>query len=205
MKKNKNIPTLVKNAELVDLRRQQIISAGVKLFTKKGFHKTTTRQIARETGFSIGTLYEYIQTKEDVLYLVCDHIHKRVEEGVRQSIRNTGNGMESLREAIREYFKICDSMRDEILLIYQESKSLDPDALRDVLAKDVEISAMFEEIIMAGIRDGSVRLKKNSAALMAHNIIVLGHMWTFRGWFLKSEYSIEKYTDEQLRLIMNAM
>ena len=67
MKTKKIIPTQVKNQNLVNTRRQQIIDAAVQLFTQKGFHKTTPRQIARKSGFSIGTLYEYIQTKEDVL------------------------------------------------------------------------------------------------------------------------------------------
>ena len=49
-----------------------MIKGAVTLFKEKGFHRTTTREIAKAAGFSIGTLYEYIRTKEDVLYLVCD-------------------------------------------------------------------------------------------------------------------------------------
>ena len=55
-----------------------MIQGAVKLFKEKGFHRTTTREIAKEAGFSIGTLYEYIRTKEDVLYLVCDSIYDEV-------------------------------------------------------------------------------------------------------------------------------
>ncbi len=205
MKKEKNIPTQVKDANLVELRRKQIIDSGVKLFTKQGFHKTTTRQIARMAGFSIGTLYEYIQSKEDVLYLVCDHIHRGVEEGVKRAIGDTGNGRESLFEAIREYYKICDSMIDEILLIYQESKSLEKDAMRVVLNRDEKISNMFEDIIKRGIDDGSITLQTSSTKMLAHNIIVIGHMWTFRRWFFLKNYDIEEYIEEQLRLIATAI
>ena len=52
-----NIPTQIKNQDLVELRRRQIIDAAVQLFIEKGFHKTTTRQIARASGLSIGSLY----------------------------------------------------------------------------------------------------------------------------------------------------
>mgnify|MGYP000869338534 FL=1 len=203
MKTKKIIPTQVKNQNLVNTRRQQIIDAAVQLFTQKGFHKTTTRQIARKSGFSIGTLYEYIQTKEDVLYLVCDHIHSRVEEGVKNAIKETGNGLESLKEAIREYFMICDSMSDEILLIYQESKSLNPESMKYVLHRDIEISLLFEDIIRRGVADGSIKRGEKSNTLLAHNIVVLGHMWTFRGWFLTKNYSINEYTEQQLQLLLN--
>ena len=70
----KNVETQVKDTILVEQRRRQIVEAAVRLFIKKGFHKTTTREIAKVAGFSIGSLYEYIGSKEDVLFLVCDAI-----------------------------------------------------------------------------------------------------------------------------------
>jgi len=86
----KGIPTQIKNPDLVAQRHRQIVDAAVQLFIEQGFHKTTTRQIARAAGFSIGSLYEYIASKEDILYLVCDAIHAEVERGFTsngQSIR----------------------------------------------------------------------------------------------------------------------
>ncbi len=74
----KDVPSLVKNQDLIYRRRMQIIDAAVKLFIDKGFHKTTTREIARAAGISTGLLYEYVTSKEDVLYLVCEAIHAEV-------------------------------------------------------------------------------------------------------------------------------
>ena len=49
---SKDITTQVKNPELVQRRHRQIVDAAVQLFIKHGFHKTTTRQIAKAAGFS---------------------------------------------------------------------------------------------------------------------------------------------------------
>jgi len=54
---NNGIPTQVKNQALVTQRRRQIVDAAVNLFIENGFHKTTTRQIAKAAGISIGSLY----------------------------------------------------------------------------------------------------------------------------------------------------
>jgi len=70
----KKVPSSIKDERLIVKRRDQMIKGAVALFKQKGFHKTTTREIAKASGFSIGTLYEYIRTKEDVLFLVCDYI-----------------------------------------------------------------------------------------------------------------------------------
>ena len=65
----------MKDESLIELRRQtNCPCSALKLFKEKGFHRATTREIAKAAGFSIGTLYEYIRTKEDVLYLVCNSI-----------------------------------------------------------------------------------------------------------------------------------
>ena len=79
------IHTEVKDSDLVVRRRRQIVDAAVHLFISKGFHKTTTREIAKAAGFSIGTLYEYVNSKEDVLYLVCQAIHSEMEQRLRQA------------------------------------------------------------------------------------------------------------------------
>ena len=76
--KNSQILSSVKDQDLITVRREQMIQGAMKLFKEKGFHRTTTREIAKESGFSIGTLYEYIRKKEDVLFLVCDSIYEEV-------------------------------------------------------------------------------------------------------------------------------
>ena len=108
--KTTDIPTHVKDQDLVQRRRLQIVDAAVKLFIEKGFHKTTTRQIARAAGFSIGTLYEYITTKEDVLYLVCVAIHDEVERCVAEVLRRALDALEWQDAEVRAIREGIDDM-----------------------------------------------------------------------------------------------
>jgi len=201
-----DVPTLVKDPDLVERRRREIVDAAVKLFVENGFHKTTTRQIARAAGFSIGTLYEYVASKEDVLYLVCDAIHAEVERGVAEVMGEATGGWEALRGVIREYFLVCDRMSDHILLIYQETKSLTRQWQKKVLENEVRITGLFkgalEELCS---REGIAGPDDASLELMAHNIMVLGHMWTFRRWFFRRRFRIEDYISHQTDLIMREL
>ena len=43
---------------------------------------------------------------------------------------------------------------------------------------------------------------QDSIELIAHNITVLGHMWTFRRWFLARRYSIDDYIRMQTDFIL---
>ncbi|MBN1272392.1 MAG: TetR/AcrR family transcriptional regulator [Candidatus Aminicenantes bacterium] len=200
------IPTQIKDRMLVDRRRRQIVDAAVRLFIEKGFHKTTTREIAGASGMSIGLLYEYVASKEDILYLVCEAIHAEVERGVSQAMEKAGGGRDVLAEMIRRYFLVCHRMSNHILLIYQESRALPPPWRKRVLDNEVKITGIFIDCIKRLMTEGVVPRKENpSVELMAHNITVLGHMWTFRRWFLSRHYSIEEYTRRQTRFILKGM
>ena len=199
----RDIPTQVKNPELVNRRRRQIADAAVQLFIEKGFHKTTTRQIASAAGFSIGSLYEYFASKEDILYLVCESIHAEVERGVTMVMSQATGGQDALSAVIREYFRVCDRMSDFILLIYQETQSLPVQWQKRVLENELRIAGLFIEALARIASTGELpNLDERSLELTAHNIVVLGHMWTFRRWFLTRHYSIEDYINLQTKLIL---
>ena len=201
-----DVHTLVKDPGLVERRRREIVDAAVKLFVENGFHKTTTRQIARAAGFSIGTLYEYVASKEDVLYLVCDAIHAEIENGVAEVMEQATGGWDALRGVIREYFLVCDRMSDHILLIYQETKSLTPQWQKKVLENEVRVTELFRGAL-EGLcsKEGIKGPDDASLELMAHNIMVLGHMWTFRRWFFRRRFRIEDYISHQTDLILREL
>lgn len=204
--KEHQIPTEVKDPQLVAQRRRQIVDAAVGLFIANGFHKTTTRQIAKAAGFSIGNLYQYVKTKEDVLYLVCQAIHQEMESRLNQRVRYTGNAASALAEAMENYFQVCDQMSDHILLIYQETKSLTKDSMLYVLAYEERITEIFADLLRKGVADYTLKpLYVGQIDLMAHNIMVLGHMWTFRRWSLTRHFTLEEYIQHQRDLIMSQL
>jgi len=204
--RTKDIPTQVKDPDLVTRRRRQIAAAAVQLFIEKGFHKTTTRQIARKSGFSIGSLYEYFASKEDILYMVCESIHAEVENGLTEAMSRNESGRETLAGVIREYFMVCHRMSDFILLIYQESQSLPAQWQKRILENELRITGLFVEVLARLAVSGELPgLKEDYIELAAHNIVVLGHMWTFRRWYLARHYSLEDYIRLQTGFILKTL
>ncbi|MFC4619887.1 TetR family transcriptional regulator [Camelliibacillus cellulosilyticus] len=201
----KNVETSVKDEELVKKRRDQLVKAAVELFTKKGFHRTTTREIAKTSGFSIGTLYEYIRTKEDVLYLVCDDIYSKVSERLKASIALEGDGIASLRAAIISCIKVVDEMKDEVLVMYQEAKSLSKESLPYVLNKELEMATLFEEVLQHAINSGDLSLTDKEKTFYAHHILVQCQMWAFRRWGLAKTFTLQEFADLQTEAILNGI
>ena len=55
MSEKQKVHANVKDEKLIQLRREQIVKGAISLFKEKGFHRTTTREIAKLAGFSIGS------------------------------------------------------------------------------------------------------------------------------------------------------
>ena len=201
----REIHASVKDEQLVKKRRNQMIKGAVNLFKEKGYHRTTTREIAKAAGFSIGTLYEYIRAKEDVLYLVCDSIYDEVKERIEKDLSSEEGTIESLKDGIMNYFKVVDEMQDEVLVMYQEAKSLSKDALPYVLNKEIQMVAMFEKLLVNCKRNRTIDLTDEQIRLIAHNIFVQGQMWGFRRWALKRMYTLEQYIDIQTELLIKSI
>jgi len=175
------VPTQIKNPELVRERRRQIIDSTVKLFIEHGYHKTTTRMIAKASNFSIGSLYEYVSSKEDLLYLVCKTIHEEVQGAVEIALSNTDKEKERLAEAIRQYFYVCDKMGDHILMMYQVTQFLPEKWKERVLVNELNITDIFIKALssLSG-KNKFPTLDGKILNLVGHNISVLGQMWAFR-------------------------
>ncbi|MCL4245069.1 MAG: TetR/AcrR family transcriptional regulator [Candidatus Dadabacteria bacterium] len=199
------IASNIKDKELINVRRQELVNAAVELFVHKGFHKTTVREIAREFGMSMGTLYDYIRTKEDILFLVCDHISKSVSDKLQSALTGKKDPGENLRNAISDYFTIIDEIEDYTLLLYQETKSLNREERKYVLHAENDLVDIFEGIILQGIEEKVFHINKETARLLAHNIMVEGQMWAFRRWALRKNFTLKQYIKLQTDLIMKAL
>jgi len=55
-------------------RKEQIMAGAVKVFAEKGFHRTTTKDIALAADVAEGTIYNYFETKEAILWEIIGQV-----------------------------------------------------------------------------------------------------------------------------------
>ena len=75
-----NIPTTIKNPERVAHRRTELIDVATKMFLERGFHNTSIRDIVRACSFNVASLYMYVSSKEDILYLVAQDLMNNIAQ-----------------------------------------------------------------------------------------------------------------------------
>lgn len=198
-----DIPTTVKNKDLVEKRRRQIILAAIKLFSEKGFHKTTLKELAEEAGLSHGNVYDYVGSKEDIFFLIHDFLAGSAMQILNRSLENIQDPIEKLRRMVRGEFNLMDQWADALLLIYQESHILKGDFLKRLLEKERAHLEKFEIVIEECVAQG--RLRNCNLRLTANLIKSMIDSWTIKRWDLRAHASQLEAERSILDLVFHGM
>jgi len=204
MRKNalQAIETIVKDQDLIDKRHAQICDAAIRLFSQKGFHQTSVREVAEACGLGIGTLYSYIKTKEDILYLVYRRILETFEARMLEATQGIENPRLQLKAALEATLKIYDECQDVVVLLYQESHALGRQGLQSLFEVDRTYVGVFREILEQGNRAGSFAVK--DPHLLAVCILFLCAVWDLKRWNLRG-YTLETVIESLTTLILNGI
>ncbi len=202
--KKKVVKTRIKNPRLIDLRRKQIIEGAMRVFSAKGFHGATVREIAEEAGLTMGSLYNYINSKEDIVYIVYDYITGILRHAVNEAISDISNPKERLKAALRQNLTSIYQHQDIIMFIYKASTYLDRESLHEVLARETEYIELFENLLR-GYFEGE-KVDENRLRLAADLLTYIPVIMTFRRWSLRRRYvSMETVMKEILNFVLHGI
>jgi len=85
-------------------KKEKIVEAAYAVFCSKGFYKTTTVDIARAAGVSIGTLYAYFTDKDDLFMAIFERYMESFDKGREKMFRSANEEGRSYREIVRSIF-----------------------------------------------------------------------------------------------------
>ncbi len=196
----KKSSSLIRDPELLEQKREAVAEAAFELFLKEGFHRTTTRDIARRAGMSAGAPFTYFRDKEDILFYIVSREQDRagaqlldaLSHQIAEATRTGADPVVVFSSVFATFLRSIDTMRRFILLAYQETKSLNSETRQALITREKRLQALLGEAIHYGAQRG--RFAADNIALKAHNIMVLGHAWATRHWaFAEEVESIEEY------------
>ncbi|MBN1689517.1 MAG: TetR/AcrR family transcriptional regulator [Dehalococcoidia bacterium] len=209
---NNNLDMLGSYQEVADKLGQQaghkkweIVKAAAGLFIRKGTLNTGVRDIAEASGITVGTLYHYFRSKDEIISAFLDFAVQSTNEFVRMTTEILARlpPREAMERALRLYMEYTNEAQSIVLFWHQETRNLATDQRKRLMENDIVLASLFEKLIELGRHQGIYKIK--DAALAAHSIIVLGDMWAFRRWWLGRRYTSDQYIDEQTKFILHGL
>ncbi len=199
----RKVETAIRDESLVRKKREEIILAASKVFTEKGFHQATIRDISKASGLGPGTIYNYVEKKEDILYLIYNKLTTMLTKSLMETIENNNDPLEQLREALKKTIEIVWDNQDLILLMYQETAALDKESMCTVLSRESDYVTLMEKILEKGRKKGVIRNKNTRIA--ADIIVYLLAFVPLRRWNLKKRFNEKQIKSGLVDFILKAL
>ena len=191
-----------------DATRARLLAAAVSAFAERGYHATTTRDIAAAAGMSPAALYVHHASKEDLLYEIARRGHEEVLAALGAALASgsaasagAGDPAAQLRATVYAFAEFHVRSHTSARVINYELAALTQEHYGEIHAARREIEGTFRRIIERGIGDGSFDLA--DARMPALAIVSLGvdiTRWYHPGGFTAGEIAAA-YADMALRIV----
>lgn len=133
---------------------RRLLDAAAQAFADRGYHATTTRDIASRAGLSPAGVYVHFSSKEDVLYQLSSRGHQQALDLVRAAIASTHTPPAQLAAAMSR-FTVWHVEHHAIARVVQhEFPHLSPEHRDEVLDQRKQIDAALRQVLIAGRASG---------------------------------------------------
>ncbi|WP_328772718.1 TetR/AcrR family transcriptional regulator [Streptomyces sp. NBC_00286] len=141
-------------AEVTPDAARRLLVAAVEAFAERGYHATTTRDIAGRAGMSPAALYIHFKTKEELLHRISRIGHERALDVLRTAARGEGSATERLADAVSSFVRWHAGGRTTARVVQYELDSLGPAARAEIIALRRQVDAEVRGIIEDGVASG---------------------------------------------------
>lgn len=164
-------------------RRKLLTDVVMELVKERGFADISVNEVAERASLSVGGLYRHIDTKNDLLEMICDEINLELLEDMKAAAAEKRGASAKLEAAIRTYWYRHWDSSAAVLLAYREFQSFSKEAKTRYRAEEQSLAEFLSDLIRAGMI--LEEFCEVDDRLLANEILFLSHMRALKGYVFK--------------------
>lgn len=145
-------------------RLAEVLDVAAALFHEKGYRSTSLADIGQRLGMNKASLYYYVRSKEDLVRRLILRASKRLRDVSRQPEIDRLPADDALELLVREHCAVILEYPNELGLLIQQRRFIEPTALREIAEREKAYVAQVRSIIARGIETGVFRATDISVA-----------------------------------------
>jgi AcrR family transcriptional regulator len=138
-------------------RWQQIVEIATELFRKKGFASTSMQEISDAVGILKGSLYYYMDSKEDLLFRILRGLHSDGEDIIAAVKLDSDDPVQQLREYLRKAVMFASLNADRLAIFLRDFHYVPKERQREIISEremySRTVRRLIEEIKAKGLAD----------------------------------------------------
>ncbi len=191
--------------EYLESRRAEILDAAIVCFARDGFHHTTMKDIVRESGLSPGAIYNYFQSKEEIIESIAARRHEKERQLVLEAISKgpIATALDRVRDA---FLDDLDSSRERLrrrVSVQLWAEAQRSSEVRKIVRRSFEEPRkLLSEMLIEAQKRGAIAQGANAEALASFVVAAFHGLVLQREW--DSRFSIEPHK-QLLDLLLRAV
>ncbi len=182
----------VKKEKTVAKNLQRIFEATLKIGNKKGFQAMSMRDLSDETGLSMGALYAYFASKENLLVMLQRNGRDNFQKILEDCIDEAATPLENLHKLIRTHVYFSEAMQPWFYFTYMEGKNLKKMERKIAVDHELHSDNILSTVLTKGEQEGA--FKKLPHQLTAALIKSLLNDWYLKRWkYAKMDVSVDDF------------
>ncbi|MCL6631000.1 MAG: TetR/AcrR family transcriptional regulator [Alicyclobacillus herbarius] len=183
-------------------RRQQILEAASVLFSTKGYHGTTIRDIADESGLLSGSLYAHIRTKEDLLFEITNHVADAFLERLTPIAASSDPPAHKFRAALAAHVGVVAENLPAGAVFCHEWRALGGERRQLIQEKRDAYEQLWARIIEEGVENGDFAPELSRFS----RIVTLSVAnWLYQWYHPDGDLTPEEVSDALADVILNGL
>ena len=180
---------------------ERVLREGARLFRKKGFAETTTRELAAAVGVQSASLYYHVKTKEELLYRICDHGYDLMFSAVSEATEGIVEPLAALRAGVHAHLRTAIDNRNVYLTTLAEMRSLTPKHRQAITVKREQYADLLVTLMERAQAAGQIRsdIKANHLILILRNTL----SWTLFWFDERGDLTIDELADIMIDLFLH--
>jgi AcrR family transcriptional regulator len=177
-------------------RSRQLLDAAARLMERQGSAGVSMQAVAAEAGVSVGLIYRYFGSKDDLLLAVIVEVLDAFATAVPEAIEAAGpDPVRRLANAFRAYCEVIDRHQHATVLTYRESKSLTAAGREHIMTLEVQTSEPLREVLREGLEAGVFEVE--DVELASYNLLLFAHSWALKHWYFERTVDFDTYVRRQ--------
>lgn len=190
----------IKKEPLVVKNLMTIFNATLKLSNAKGFHAMSLRDLCRETGLSMGGLYSYFSSKDELLKIIQKQGGDMVSAILNQHIEAALFPKDKLETAIQTHLYLSEVLQPWFFFSYMETRYFRKEEHEKAIANELYTEKLLIDILNLGNEQNV--FNATEPMLTAALIKAMLQDWYLKRWkYRRRNVSIDTYADFVIQIV----
>lgn len=180
-------------------RRDEILHVAGQLFSQKGYHATSMRELAKRLNLQGGSLYAHIASKEELLIEVVRQAAARFL-GVLEGLE--GDPVAKVRALVKGHLRVIAEELPRATVFFHEWKHLSPPLLEEAKALRRRYEAGVQAVLQEGVDQGVFQVE---GVRLATLFLLSALNWTYQWYRPDGPMPLEELSEAYARLVLRAL